>query len=284
MKPSLKYRLIEQCKGKYPIQVMCQFYGVSRSGYYRYQQHMDIPAKDAPLASMIAECQSVRGKIHGYRYIQLWLEKTKGIYRNPKTVLRIMRKYGLLSEVRRKRWQGCGQSMHRYANILNRNFKAERTNEKWVTDISYIPTAQGFLYLSVIRDLFDNSIIAYKTSRQQTVHLVLDTVRAAVQKEKVAGELYLHSDQGFQYTSQAYSNLTKEYAITPSMSRRGNPYDNAMAENFFSILKTECISRQRIQSFEQAQQLIDDYIYFYNIERYQLKYRLTPFQKRSQTA
>jgi len=189
----------------------------------------------------------------------------------------------LLSEVRRRRWQSCGQSIHRYTNILNRNFKTEQPNKKWATDISYIPTAQGFLYLSAIRDLFDNSIVSYKTSRQQTVSLVLDTVRAAVQKEAAAGELHLHSDQGFQYTSQAYFNLTQEYGITPSMSRRGNPYDNAMAENFFSMLKTECISRQEIQSFEQAQQLIDDYIYFYNFERYQLKYRLTPFQKRSQT-
>lgn len=284
MKPKLKYRLIEQLSGKHSIEAMCRFYDVSRSGYYRYQQHKNTLEKDAPLAGMIAECQRMRGKIHGYRYIQLWLEKNKGIHKNPKTVLRVMRKYGLLSEVRRKRWQGCGQSIHRYTNILNRNFTAERPNQKWVTDISYIPTAQGFLYLSVIRDLFDNSIVAYKTSQQQTANLVLDTVHSAMAKEKVAGSLYLHSDQGFQYTSHAYFTLTKEYGITPSMSRRGNPYDNALAENFFSMLKTECISRQRIQSFEQAQQIIDDYIYFYNFERYQLKYRLTPFQKRSQTA
>lgn len=284
MKPNLKYRLIEQFRERYPVQDMCKFYGVSRSGYYRYQQHKDVPAKDASLASMIAECQNSRGKIHGHRYIQLWLEKTKGIYRNPKTVLRIMHKYGLLSEVRRRRWQGCGQSIHRYANILNRNFKAEQPNKKWVTDISYIPTAQGFLYLSVIRDLFDNSIVAYKTGRQQTVSLVLDTIHTAMKKETVAGELQLHSDQGFQYTSQAYFTLTQEYGIIPSMSRRGNPYDNALAENFFSMLKTECISRQKIQSLDQARQLIDDYIYFYNFERFQLKFRLTPFQKRSQTA
>lgn len=283
MKPSLKYRLIEQCADRYSIGAMCKFYGVSRSGYYHYQQYKTTPAKDAFLAELIAECQSMHGRIHGYRYIQLWLEKSKGIHKNPKTVLRIMHKYGLLSEVRRKRWQGCGQAVHRYANILNRNFTAEHPNQKWVTDISYIPTAQGFLYLSIIRDLFDNSIVAYKTSKQQTTNLVLETVRAAMQKEEVAGELQLHSDQGFQYTSQAYFTLTQEYGITPSMSRRGNPYDNALAEKFFSMLKTECISRQNIQSFEQAQQLIDDYIYFYNFERFQLKYRLTPLQKRSQT-
>ena len=280
MKPNLKYRLIDQLAGKYSIEEMYRFYGVSRSGYYRYLKHKKIPEKDACIATMIAECQSNRGKIHDYRYVQLWLDKVKGVYRNPKTVLRIMRKYGLLSEIRRKRWQSCGQSLHRYANLLNRNFSASEPNKKWVTDISYIPTGQGFLYLSVIRDLFDNSIVAYQTSRQQTITLVLDTIRSAVEKEAVTAELQLHSDQGFQYTSNGYYRLTKSYGITP----RGNPYDNAFAENFFSILKTECISGQKIQTFEQARLLIDDYIHFNNNERFQLKYRLTPFQKRSQTA
>jgi putative transposase len=284
VKPSLKYRIIQTCDDRYPVLEMCRFFEVSRSGYYRYLGRKDQPDKDLPLAELIRECQSKRGKIHGYRYVHVWLSRTKQVYHNPKTILRVMEKYDLLSEVRRKKYRPCGQQLHRYANLLNRNFKAEHPNSKWVTDISYIPTQQGFLYLSVIRDLFDNSIIAYKTSRQQTITLVLDTVRSAMGKETVAGELHLHSDQGFQYTSQAYFNLTKEYGITPSMSRRGNPYDNAMAENFFSILKTECIYRQKIPTFEQAQALIDDYIHFYNYERFQLKYRLTPLEKRCQSA
>lgn len=284
MKPKLKYRIIHAFSQKHPIQQMCRFFEVSRSGYYHYLARKDHPAKDFSLVQLIRECQSKRGKIHGYRYIHLWLARIKKIRCNPKTVLRVMRKYDLLSEIRRRKYHPCGQQLHRYANLLNRSFKAERPNSKWVTDISYIPTQQGFLYLSVIRDLFDNSIIAYKTSNQQTVTLVLDTIRSAMEKEKVAGELHLHSDQGFQYTSQAYFNLTKEYGITPSMSRRGNPYDNAMAENFFSILKTECLNRQKIQTFTQAQELIDDYIYFYNFERFQMKYRLTPSEKRRQSA
>ena len=165
---------------------------------------------------------------------------------------------------------------------MNRDFKADRPNQKWVTDISYIPTKQGFLYLSVIRDLFDNSIIAYKTATQQTINLVLNTIRAAKRKEKVTGELQLHSDQGFQYTSLAYFNLTQSYGITQSMSRRGNPYDNALAENFFSILKTECIHRIKLQSFNEARKVIDEYIYFYNNQRIQLKTKLTPIEYRRQ--
>ena len=171
-----------------------------------------------------------------------------------------MNKYSLLSVVRRRRYCNYSQALHRYENLLNRDFHADKPNQKWVTDISYIKTAQGFLYLSVIRDLYDRSIVAYKTSTVQNVNLVLNTIKAAKRKEKVTAELQLHSDQGFQYTSQPYFNLTKSYNITPSMSRRGNPYDNALAENFFSILKTECIHRTKIKTFADARRLIDDYI------------------------
>ena len=103
----------------------------------------------------------------------------------------------------------------------------------------------------MIRDLYDNSIVAYKTATRQTINLVLDTIRLAMKNEKkrVAAELQLHSDQGVQYTSHAYFKLTQSYKITPSMSRKGNPYDNAMAENFFSILKTECIYRTNQRPF-----------------------------------
>ena len=193
-----------------------------------------------------------------------------------------MQKYNLLSAIRRKKYHYYSQSLHKYPNLLNRNFRAERPNQKWVTDISYIHTQQGILYLSVIRDLFDNSIVAYKTSTTQNVQLVLDTIRAAKKKEKVTGELQLHSDQGFQYTSQGYFKLTQSYNIIPSMSRRGNPYDNAMAENFFSILKTECIYRVKLKTYVEARLLISQYIDFYNNQRIQLKTKLTPSELRSQ--
>ena len=168
------------------------------------------------------------------------------------------------------------------AIAIRRNFKAEKPNQKWVTDISYIKTGQGTLYLSVIRDLFDNSIVAYKTGTEQNINLVLSTIREAKKKEKVTAELQLHSDQGFQYTSHQYFKLTKSYNITPSMSRKGNPYDNALAENFFSILKTECIYRIKLESYEEARLLIGEYFHFYNNERIQLKTKLTPLEKRSQ--
>ena len=152
---------------------MCRFFGVSRSGYYDYIKRMDKPDRDEALTAEIARCQEHSRKTYGYRRVQLWLEQ-QGIHRNPKTVLRIMRKYGLLSEVRpRKKYRIMGQQLHRYENLLNRDFTTLLPNQKWGTDISYIHTAQGVLYLSIIRDLFDNSIVAYKTRTDQSVGFVL---------------------------------------------------------------------------------------------------------------
>lgn len=122
----------------------------------------------------------------------------------------------------------------------------------------------------------------YSISAEQNVNLVLSTIRAAKKKEKVTAEVQLHSDQGFQYSSHRYFKLTQSYGITPSMSRKGNPYDNALAENFFSILKTECIYRTKLKTYEEASLLIDEYIHFYNHERIQMKTKLTPLEKRSQ--
>ena len=273
--------VIYRHKDKYSISEMCRFFEVSRSGYYDYVKRMDVPARDLPLAEKIRECQEHSHSTYGYRRVHIWLER-QGIYKNPKTVLRVMQKYNLLSEVRRKKYHNYTNGVHVYKNHLARNFHADKPNQKWVTDISYIKTGQGFLYLSIIRDLYDNSIVAYKTGTEQNINLVLSTIRAAKKKEKVTAELQLHSDQGFQYTSQAYFKLTQSYHITPSMSSRGNPYDNAMAEKFFSILKTECIYRAKIRTYEEARLLIGAYIHFYNHERIQLKTKLTPLEKRCQ--
>ena len=282
MRPKVKFAVIYRHRDEYPISVMCKFFGVSRSGYYNFVKRLGKPDRDAQLATKIQQCQARTDKTYGYRRVWKWL-KDRNIEKNPKTVLRVMKKYALLSEIRRHRkWVNLGQQVYKYKNLLKRQFHADRPNTKWVTDISYIHTKEGVLYLSMIRDLYDNSIVAYKTASKQTVNLVLDTIRLAMKKEekRVAAELQLHSDQGFQYTSHAYFKLTQSYGITPSMSSKGNPYDNAMAENFFSILKTECIYRQKPDTLREANVLIDRYIHFYNHERIQNKTGVAPLTLR----
>ena len=285
MRAKVKYAVIYRHRDEYPVSVICKFFGVSRSGYYAFVKRFGQQEHDEDLAEKIQQCQAQTDKTYGYRRVWKWLQD-RNIKRNPKTVLRVMKKYGLLSEIRRRRkWVNLGQQIHKYQNLLNRQFWADRPNAKWVTDISYIHTKEGVLYLSMIRDLYDNSIVAYKTASRQTVNLVLDTIRLAMKKEKkrVAAELQLHSDQGFQYTSPGYFNLTQSYGITPSMSSKGNPYDNALAENFFSILKTECIYRHKPKTLKEADDLIDRYIHFYNYERIQTKTGVAPLALRHST-
>ena len=224
VKPSFKYAVIHRHRTKYTVKALCEILQISRSGYYKYVKHLNRTAKDFELAEKIRTKQESCKKTYGYRRMKLWLD-SEGITKNPKTILRIMHKYDLLSEIRRrKRWQKMGEDKHRYDNWLNREFNAEHPNQKWVTDISYIQTQEGVLYLSMIRDLYDRSIVAYRTGSSQTINLVLDTIHLAMKSVKTERrrELHLHSDQGFQYTSQAYFDLTKEYGILPSMSRRGN--------------------------------------------------------------
>ena len=281
MKASVKYQVVYRHREKYIISEMCRFFKVSRSGYYDFVRRLGRKPKDEELAGLIGQCQESCKRTYGYRRVAIWLDRN-GVHHNPKTVLRVMQKYGLLSVIRRRKYQTYSNVLHRYPNTLNRDFHADRPNQKWVTDISYIKTGQGFLYLSVIRDLYDLSIVSYRTSPKQTVNLVLDTIRDAKAKEKVTDGLALHSDQGFQYISQEYFNLTQAYHISPSMSRRGNPYDNALAENFFSILKTECIHRVKLRTFAEADQVIDEYIHFYNHVRLQSKTKLTPVEFRNQ--
>ena len=223
-------------------------------------------------------------RTYGCRRIQIWLERKYRIHYNYKMIWRVMRKYGIASSIRRKRFRRCGDQVRTYPNLLNRTFSATEPNQKWVTDISYIQPKEGVLYLSMIRDLYDRSIVAYKTSTTQNTKLVLDTIQAAMEKEKVATEVQLHSDQGFQYASLSYFTLTQRYGITPSMSRCGNPYDNAVAENFFGILKAECIRPAKPKTLLEANSLISEYIYFYNHIRIQTKTKLTPLEKRCQFA
>lgn len=279
------YRVILKNKGKYPISKMCVFFGVSRSGYYDWLKRKQEPDKDLFLKDLISECQIKHKRLYGYRRVVIWLLKEYGLIVNHKAVLRIMNKYNLLSVTRRKGYyRRMLNAQLRYPNILQRDFKANEPNQKWVTDITYIKTKQGMLFLSIIKDLYDNYIVSYKMSKMQDYGLVDRTIKDAKSKEKSIEGVILHSDQGYQYTSYRYNELAKELKITPSMSRPGTPLDNACAENFFSILKSECIYREKPQTFEEAQMLIEEYIQYYNYERIQVKTKMTPYEIRSHAA
>lgn len=285
MRKRLCYRVIFRFEGKYPLGNMCRALNVSYSGYYKWRKRYQQPDRDAQLSQLIQTRYAASNKSAGYRQITLQLLKHHGIVVNHKAVYRIMKKLGIQSVARRPRpYIHYSDTIHRYENVLNRNFTSERLNQKWVTDITYIHTKQGVLYLSAIKDLFDGFIVAHRTGTEQTVNLVIMTIQDALKREKVASGLALHSDQGFQYTSHAYFRLTQEYDITPSMSRRGNCLDNACMENFFGMLKTEWIQRRKFTTLDEAREAVEQYIHYYNFERCQLKTKLTPYERRCQSA
>ena len=262
---------------------MCVFLGVSRAAYYAWRRKLDQPDADAPRLELVQRAFQASHQIYGYRRISLWIRQQEGRVINPKAVLRLMHRLNIRSRARRRRFYRSLEELgvtHRYRNVLKRDFAASRPNQKWVTDITFVSTQQGWAYLSTIQDLFDGFIVAYRLEPQNSIGLVTRTLHQARQNEKVTAGLILHSDQGHQYTSQAYAVLTREYNITPSMSRRGNCWDNAPMESFFSQLKEEYLRHLPHPSFEEARQAIAEYIDFYNYERIQLKTKQTPYQHR----
>lgn len=278
MKRKACYRAVYALTSKYKIAAMCRVLGIKRNSYYKWLKAKD-NSQDEFYATLIKEVQDKRRQTYGYRRMQLELLRQHGLEINHKKVLRLMRKYNQLSVIRRKYIYKGSQVLHKYENLFKQDFAAVRPNEKWCTDISYIITPEGRLYLSCIKDCYDKSIVAYNYSTAMNMNLVTQTIKEAIRKEKIAGTR-LHSDQGFQYTSHEYNSLTKEYNITPSMSRAGTPLDNAPIESFFSVLKSECIYLDNPKTVDEAKICIDDFIDYYNNDRVQLKSKLTPTEMR----
>jgi len=265
------------------VKAMCQFFGVSRASYYAWVRRIEQPDRDAGDKQLVQEAYEKSHQTYGYRRITLWIRKHKGVGLNHKRVLRLMNRLQIRSIARRRKLfkrMADLEIYHRYDNVLNREFMANQPNQKWTTDITYLRTQQGWAYLSVIRDLFDGFIVAHQLGTENSLALVLNTLKQAKQNEQIRTGVILHSDQGFQYTSQPYHTLTHEYAITPSMSRRGNCWDNAPMENFFGHLKEEALHHVHLPSFPDLKQILDDYVHFYNYERIQLKTRQTPYETR----
>ncbi len=269
------YRSIQSLASKYSISLLCRVIGISRSGYYKWVQRQctetEKQREDKQLKQLMMKCvKEVKG-IYGYPRIKAWLFRKHGLIVNHKRVYRLMKEMGIQAKIRRKR-KYFGKKSEKVVsdNLLNRDFSASHPNKKWVTDITYIDFGKQRMYLSVIYDLFNNEVVAYKLDDQNNLKLVLNKVKEAIKKRDARGTL-LHSDRGFQYTSPKYSDLLKKCQIRPSMSRKGNCLDNACIENFFGHLKSELLYLQLFNSKEMIRRAIKNYIHFYNTERIQLK-------------
>ncbi|WP_160058466.1 IS3 family transposase [Alkalicoccus saliphilus] len=269
-----------------PITLLCRVLGVSRSGYYKWRRYEPTAdhQENTRLMTRIRRLFADFGGILGYRRLTMTINRRYKKQYNPKRILRLMRLLGLKSLIRMKT-SGCTKTSYKNIeeNLLEREFQAEAPNEKWVTDITYLRYGKGKkAYLSAIKDLYDGSIVAYHVGHFNDNDLVLETLRKAKAAHPTAHPL-LHSDRGSQYTSKRYRLQTTAYQMERSMSRVGNCIDNAPIESFFSHLKTERYHRKNYAHFQALCEDIDDYIYFYNHERYQKKLNsLAPVEYRNQ--
>jgi putative transposase len=267
----MRYQFIQDHLDKFPVQRMCNVLGVSPSGYYAWQTRpvsQRVKANEKLLVQIRAIHNRSR-KTYGSPRVQAELT-ADGFRVGKNRVARLMRVENLRGQRKQKQPRTTNsQHSHPVApNHLNREFHATRPNEKWLADITYIPTAEGWLYLAVVLDLFSRKIVGWAFAATLESSLVEQAFRMAVQNRTTRTGLLHHSDRGSQYAGDAYQRLLIDQQIQVSMSRTGNCYDNAPMESFFSTLKCEHVHFQNYQTRQQAQTDIFAYILgFYNRQR-----------------
>jgi len=265
------YKLIEAEKTSFPVQFMCRMLGVSRSGYYDWRDRPPSRSslENATLTSKIREIHRRSRETYGSPRIHAEL-RALGIRCGRKRVARLMRQAGLLGCMRGRRKRTTHRSGRAVPakDLLQRSFVAAQIDKVWVTDITYVPTREGFLYLAFILDVHSRRIVGWAMENHLRTELVVDALRMAVWRRKPAPGLVHHSDQGVQYTALSFSERLREVGITPSMGRTGTALDNAMAESFVSTLKAELVSRLKFPTRQAAKTAIFEYLEtFYNTRR-----------------
>lgn len=257
---------------------------IARSTFYYHLNNLNKEDKYKELEDEIFSIFHENKGRYGYRRITLEL-KNRGYKINHKTVLRLMNMLGLKSIQRpKRRYNSYKGTVGKIAdNLLKRNFKADKPNEKWVTDITEFKVHNEKLYLSPIVDLFNGEIVSFNLSRHPVFHQIVDMLDKAFSKIPDNTNLILHSDQGWQYQMKQYQNLLEKKGIKQSMSRKGNCLDNSLAENFFGILKSELyyIKEKEYKNIEELEKDIIEYIEYYNNRRIKSKLKgMSPVQYR----
>ncbi|MEK5081522.1 IS3 family transposase [Bacillus sp. FSL H8-0515] len=267
-----RFEAVHELKDRYPITWLVCIAKVSRSGYYKWRKTQRIRMARQQREQIIKEhIMAIHHSrpFYGYPRITITL-KREGFWINHKRVYRLMKEMNIQSIIRKKRRYFGRQASVVLPNRLNREFQTNRPNHLYVTDITYIACGQRFYYLSAVQDLYNNEIVAWKLSKRNDLELVMKTVESMTAQRDVQGAI-LHSDQGFQYTTKAYQKRLETVGLKGSHSRKGNCLDNACIESFFSHLKTENAYFSTCQTEEELHKSIEDYIQFYNHERFQKK-------------
>lgn len=273
------YRIIDELRTRHPLSLLLYHSNLCRSGYYKWKKAGVRTDSDQNIAEHIKAIHSLR-LFYGYRRMTVALNR-EGIMANHKRVYRVMRNLGIQSSIRKKRRYFGKSGGIVFSDLLGRDFKSSFPGKKLVTDITYLPTVTGFIYLSAVQDLYNNEIIAYSLSTRNDLELVF----ATLSKLSIMPGAVLHSDQGFQYTHKSYQEQLNSLQLQGSHSRKGNCLDNACAESFFSHLKAETFIGKPLLTKDEIVVLVEEYIRFYNMERFQKRLgQLSPVEYREKLA
>lgn len=267
----MRYSCIERRRADYPVQMMCRLLRVSRSGYYAWRVRPESARsrQEQELTTTIREVHEASRGVYGSPKITAELQE-QGYVCGRHKVARLMRAAGLRGcPARRFRVTTQRDPSHPVAtNLLNQDFTATSPDQRWASDLTYIPTQQGWLYLAVVMDLYSRRIVGWSMSAWKNRHLVVDALVMAWEQRQPTGVVIHHSDRGSQYTSDDFREALKVRGMTCSMSDTGNCYDNAAVESFFGLLKRERVHQVRYRTRDEARTDIFDYIEcFYNRKR-----------------
>jgi putative transposase len=266
--------VIEELRNLHGVTDLLAIAGIPRASYYKWRATRSLHTEKRTRDHEMREHMMAIHLAHPYfGYPRMIVALREEGYRvNHKKVYRLMKELSIQSVIRKKRKRSSYTPSVVYPNRLQRQFQAIGPQQKMVTDITFISDGTRFYYLSVIQDLFNNEIVAWQLSERNDVKLVLDTIDQWTSKRNVS-EAVLHSDQGFQYTSQAYNARLEAFSVKGSHSRKATCLDNACIESFFSHLKTEKLYLHQCKSESEIHQAIEEYIYFYNYQRFQAKFK-----------
>ncbi len=268
--------MIQTLRLKYPLSLLLEIAQLPRATFYYHLKRMQEADKYAQAKEEISTIYHKNKGRYGYRRITAALHNS-GIYLNHKTVQRLMRELGLVCRVRVKKYRSYKGEVGKIApNLLNRDFHAEKPNQKWVTDVTEFCLFGQKLYLSPILDLHNGYLVSYIISDRPVLSMVTTMLTKAFATIPDGTGLILHSDQGWQYQHKQYQQMLKEKGIRQSMSRKGNCLDNAVAENFFGLLKSELLYLQNFHSMAHFKQELIDYLDYYNNRRIKAKLKGLP--------
>lgn len=267
----MKYAFIEAHRSEFPVSLMCKVLGVSRSGFFDWKRR-DSSEKEARKNSLVVKISKIHlgsKKIYGSPRVYKTL-KGLGEKCSKTTVERLMRENGIRSKIKRK-FKATTNSNHTLPvapNLVKRDFTADAPNKLWCTDITYLWTEEGWLYLAAIIDVFTRKVVGWAMKDHLTLPLALEALEMAVRRQNPSPGLVHHSDRGCQYAAHEYQAELRRHGFICSMSRRGQCWDNALAESFFHSLKTEHVYHERFSTRAEAKSSVFEWIeVFYNRQR-----------------